>query len=325
MKLILANRDYGPAVNGWGAHMTDEGAQLQEGLEAAGWHLAGAGYDDSCRDVPILLGRHHPEMVFVQDKRDWDPANAGAFRKDIGFKGLPILARHPEIFRLIVIKDAASMTAYHQQFVEEVDPDAVVVYYHEQSIEASAFWLTFSPLIRTYHSVDADLISRMDLGRPRRRALVSGALNQDVYPLRERVVRNASVVGCDILPHPGYSNRGNHTPAYLETVSGYRVSIATASKYGFALRKIIEAVAVGTTPVTDLPAYDLLPLIDHALVRISPTATFSEIRDAIDEAEENWNLEERLHLARLCWQVFDYRIIGRRLDALIEEKAACLK
>ena len=110
------------------------------------------------------------------------------------------------------------------------------------------------------------------------------------YPLRQRAVRDRVVLGLDVLRHPGYGNRGAVTPAYCRELARYRVSVATASMYGFALRKIIEAVAVGCTVITDLPAYDVLPEIDAALIRvpstINPPDFAAVIRDAVAAGTE---------------------------------------
>ena len=91
--LILGNRDYGPAGDGWGAHMSDEGYQLQAGLVAAGWEICGNGYGDNCADVDVLLERFTPEVVFVQDVRDWLPESPIKFRKDLGFRNIDALGR----------------------------------------------------------------------------------------------------------------------------------------------------------------------------------------------------------------------------------------
>jgi hypothetical protein len=98
--------------------------------------------------------------------------------------------------------------------------------------------------------------------------------------------------------------------------------VATASRYGFALRKIVESVAMGATPITDLPAYDVLPEIDQALVRISPVATLAELKEAIDTAERAWNLDRALYFAESARHFYDYRKIGKRLDRLILEARA---
>lgn len=303
--LVLANVDYR-------THMTDEGDQLQLGLESAGWRLAGAGYGDGLRHVPRLLDRHQPEVVFVQDKRDWDPASGICFRSDVAFQESGALARHAAVKRLAVVKDAGSSIEYHRQFCEEIAAHAVLIYYHERSVLAVSPWLRAYPLVRAYHTVDAVLLEHIDITTARRRALVSGAVSPQVYPLRKQAFEHARKFGIDVMRHPGYNNRRSSTPSYLRALATYRVHVATASVYGFALRKIIESVAVGATPVTNLPSYDVLPQIDAALVRIPPHASLSEVRDAVDHADRTWNLEERREYARRARVWYDWRAMGIR-------------
>lgn len=307
-KLVLANIDYR-------RHMTDEGEQLQLGLEAAGWTLVGVGYGGGCRDVPQLLERYRPEMVLVSDKRDWDPVNSGSFRKDIGFTNLSELSKHPEVFKMCVVKDAGGMHDYHRRFCEEISADAIVTYYHDLSVLPLNRWMLDYPTIRTYHTIDATL--NLHLPHDRKRAVVSGAIG-DVYPLRRTVALNRQQLGVDLMGHPGYSNKGCVTPGYLKALAGYRVHVATASKFGFALRKIIESVAVCATPVTNLPVHDCLPGIDKALVRINDNASLREIRDAIDYADRGWDIHERATFAAIAKDLYDYRAMGVRLSAAIE-------
>lgn len=305
-KIFLSNRDYRN-------HLTDEGEQLQLGLEAAGWTLVGFGYGDGCRDVPTLLARHQPSAVLIADKRDWDPSSPGAFRKDIGFENLSHLQKHPELFKICVVKDAGGMQDYHRRFCEEVQASAILTYYHDRSVRPLNPWMMGYPTIRTYHSVD--FLLRYETVN-RKRAVVSGALS-GVYPLRQMAVLNAGRLGLTILRHPGYSNRGSRTADYLKEISGYKVHVATASRFGFALRKIIESVLVGTTPVTDLPEYDVLPGIDKALVRISPNVSVAELKDAIDYAERTWDAEERRQYAEAAAKLYDFRATGKALDSAI--------
>src|SRR5688572_27561662 len=281
-KLVFANVDYRQ-------HVTDEGDQLQRSLEFAGWKLVGAGYEDGCRDVPTLIDRYQPEAVLVSDRRDWDPKSPGSFRKDIGFARLEELAKHQSILKIATVKDAGSVQDYHHQFCRDINADAVLTYYHEESVAAVAPFLKNYPLVRTYHTIDKSLAESIDLQRPRNRALVSGAVSR-VYPLRSMAVQEARHLGLDVLRHPGYSNSGARTPAYLKSLSGYRVHLACSSAYGFALRKIVESVAMGCTVVTDLPEYDVLPEIDGALVRVKPSVSMSELRRVIDDADAGWNL-----------------------------------
>ncbi len=315
MNLVLANIDYE-------RHTSDEGLQLQAGLEHAGWTLAGSGYGDGCKDVPELLERHRPRMVLVHDKRDWDTASKIAFRDDIAFTGLSALRDREQIFRAVVVKDAAGWQDYHRRFCEETGADAVVVYYHPSSVVRVAPWIEPYALIRTWHSVGAQLLDSIPFGSGRAGVLVSGARGR-CYPVREVAFRAAGRLGWQTLAHPGYSNAGTHTPEYLRRLFAFRVHVATASSYGFALRKIIESVACGCTPVTDLPEYDRLPAIDGALVRMRPGASEEELVSAVRQAEREWHPAERLEWARRARDWYDWREMGTRLAAAIEEASAC--
>lgn len=305
MNVVLANVDYRQ-------HLTDEGDQFQVGLEHAGWTLLGAGYQDGVRDVKHLIDRYSPTACVVHDKRDWDPMSAIAFRKDVGFQRVGELARKP-FFKAVVVKDAATSVEYQRKFYNEVGAKAAIVYYHPKSVTEFAPWLGTVPLIRTYHSVDADFVRTLDLRALRKRAVVSGATS-NTYPLRQLVFLQGQRHGIDGYGHPGYGNKGSKTPSYLQMLAGYRVHVATASRFKFALRKIIESVACGATPVTNLPSYDVLPEIDGALVRIPVMSRLQDVLTAVQHADETWNLEERLAWAEKAWQFYDFRAIGVRLS-----------
>ncbi len=310
-RVVLANVDYK-------RHMTSEGDQFQEGLRSAGWTLCGLGYDHRL-DVPEILHHYQPDRVVVHDKRDWDPTSSIAFRKDIGFRRLEAL-RKWDGFKAVVVKDAASSLPYQKHFYDEVGADAAIVYYHPKQVATHSLWLMGKPMIRTYHSVAAADLDGLDLRQPRKRAVVSGAAS-NAYPLRQRVIRDAAMCGVDVMRHPGYGNVGTSTPAYLKTLAGYQVHVATASMYGFALRKIIESVAVGCTVVTDLPDFDVLPEIDGALVRVRPTTNPIEMRDVIRSAVALWNLEERLAWAEKARRFYDYEAIGCLLSLELAKAA----
>lgn len=309
--VLLANVDYR-------RHMTNEGDQFQEGLASAGWTLAGAGFD-GLRDVPAILDRYRPARVVVHDKRDWDPASRISFRKDIGFEHLAALQGFRG-FTAVVVKDAATSVEYQQAFYREAGADAAIVYYHPESVRRHAAWLTQVPLVRTYHTVDATALVPLDVRAARRGAVVSGAVSGS-YPFRTRIVREARTLGVDVLRHPGYGNRGAHTPEYLQTLGGYKVSIATASAFGFALRKIIESVAMGCIVITDLPAYDVLPEIDGALVRVSPSVSTPALRHLIADAVQAWHPGAAATWAARARAYYDYRAMGTRLDADLRARA----
>ena len=313
MNVVLANVDYR-------RHMTNEGDQFQEGLRAAGWTLAGVGYD-GLSDVPEILDRYQPEQVVVHDKRDWDPKSDIAFRKDLGFERLSALQTFRG-FKAVVVKDAASSIDYQRNFYQEVGADAAIVYYHENSVRRHATWLDGKALIRTYHTLDPDDYADVPMDVARRVGLVSGAVAK-CYPLRQRVVANARRLGLAVLKHPGYGNKGSAVRTYLEQLACYKVHVATASAYGFALRKIIESVAMGCTVVTDLPAYDVLPEIDGALIRVSRDLPAEHLRQVIADAASQWHSDERMAWAMKARAFYDYRAMGARLAARLKASAVC--
>jgi hypothetical protein len=301
-------------------HTTDEGSQLQRGLEAAGFLLVGTGFGDGCRDVVELLRRHRPRAVFVQDVRDWAAESNISFRKDLDFEGIDNLATTSGVRSYTVLKDAWGWEPLQHGLAKKIKPRAIFCYYRLDMVREVAPWTHGYNLRRMYHSVDADFIRGLELWGDRRRALVSGN-NAGCYPIRALAFKNAKQLGIETLKHPGYGNKGADTPNYLRTVAGYKVHIATASKWGAAFRKIIESVALGCTPITDLPRTDKLPEIDDALFRIPAGLDLASLRNRITEAERQWDRNET---QRRVWsakalQFYDFKAAGKRLAAEMED------
>lgn len=305
-KLLLGNIAYT-------CHTTDEGHQLQMGLNGAGWELAGYAFSpDNCVDVRKLVERHNPQIVFMQDARDWRLDSQGCYDVRCAFKNWQYLRERPDIIKVTPAKDAGSVVEYQRKFAEEIGLNIAVTYYHDQSILPLSPWLNSVKRVRTYHTIDSQLAASIDLNGPRQRGIVTGAVS-DVYPLRQLAFRNSSELRLHRVPHPGYAAAGCHTPRYLKMLAGFKVHVATASRYNFFLRKITESVAMGCTPVTDL--VETIPEIDEALVRVPPNASLAVIADAINRAESEWNLERVTALAAKDRQWYDYREMGKRLDA----------
>ncbi len=297
------------ALHDYRNHMTDEGWQLQEGLRLAGVTLCGKGYD-GLLSVPAILDRYGPDLVIIADPRDWTASMGGAFDKSAEFTGLEALRDVPTA---VVFKDAASSPAFQRAFHERINADALICYYHPQSVCACAPWVKPDRIVRTYHSIDADAIPEFNADR--KGAIVSGARNAHVYPLRELVIRNAAAWGVDVLPHPGYGNHGCHTQAFYKTLNRYKVCIATASRYGFALRKIIEGVACGCVVVTDLPPHDGLGFAERGLVRVEV-----RIEEAIAAACDRWTSQAAWSAAEEVKGFYDFRAVGRRLYSELERR-----
>lgn len=311
MNLVLANHTYA-------SHMTDEGLQLQEGLREAGWKLSGPGYD-KLWDVRAILHRYNPEHVFVQDKRDFDPSSGCPdVTTETKFRYLRALSQHGGRVSLVVKDAGLEGQEFHHLFCQECDPDAVVIYYHPLSVLKYCPWLSSYHLVRIYHSVNRNHVPGFVLGAHRRPLCGSGAILDDIYPLRARVCHRATEYGMDWLRHPGYRNtKGPATPLYLRFLSHFKVSFCSASTYGFSLRKIIESVACGCTVVTDLPSYDILPEIDRSMIRVKPSISFADLSLVFQEAVDTWDEDGRKKWAEKAMTYYDYRVSGRRLsDAL---------
>ena len=323
MKIILANANYQ-------MHMTDEGWQLQEGLAAQGWVQVGCGYPIGETNIHRIMERVTPTTIFIQDARDWDRTLPSCYDSRVSFENIEALSGHPAV-KIVVCKDAGSVVAYQQEIARKVDARLVVTYYHDQSVLPLSPWLASLQRIRTYHSVDAEKCARLyRTGSRTQRVILTGAIEADVYPIRAELAAWAARmprghVELDVYRHPGYGAQGTQTPAYLRMLSYYRVHVATASRFGFALRKIIESVAMGCTPVTNLPVYDRLPMIDGALVRIPNDASLSDCQAAIALADERWDPDERLMWAQRAWTFYDYRTLGARLSMEIAHAERALE
>lgn len=322
MNVCLANVDYLK-------HTSTEGNELQEGLRHAGWVLSGVGYD-GLRNVEAILDRYKPERIFVQDVRDWLPASNISFRKDIGFDRMHAIGA-AGVPAFTVIKDAWGWEKEQSGLARGIRAKGIAAYYRTEMVRQVAPWIESYSVFRIHHSVDADLIRQALSGRTERRdALVSGFL-QPCYPIREAAFREASLLGLDVVKHPGYGNAGQDTPNYLRRLLGYKVHLATSSRWGCAFRKIIESVACGLTPVTNLPAADILPEIDGALVRIPsalaaqfqenkrpPQSALLELKEIIRYAVARWNLDERMVYAQRALHYYDWKEAGARLSRKME-------
>lgn len=299
-------------------HMSSEGWQLQEGLREAGYTLYGKGYPQEQQDAREILQTAQPLVTIVQDKREWDPANNACYDKTAPFFHTDQLAADPHTFRLTIYKDLQNRPDYHRDASREIGAHAWIIYYHPQLAVHLSGFVRPQHLIRTYHSLDPQVVPAF-YTKPRRLALISGAISERFYPLRSRIWKHLrQLPGVEKLNHPGYHARGTATNNYLQLLSRFKVAICTASVFGYALRKIVEATACGCVVVTDLPQDEVLPEIDENLVRIHPGIPLSQLRRVIESAGNNYNLERQRQLAARAIAWYDYRRLGRQLAEDIE-------
>jgi len=267
--------------------------------------------------VGEILGAYHPTTLVIQDKREWDGRTANNPDPRMRFRGIQTLRNYNQIFKVTVLKDAHNEGYYHRHSAEEMGVHAWIVYYHPYLVQRVAPWIRLRHCIRIYHSVNPEDIPQYDGDRPWG-CLLSGAIS-GCYPLRMRLARDREKIpACDHHKHPGYHANGSHTPDYLKTLSRYKVALCTCSKYGYALRRIFEATACGCRVITDLPADDVLPVIDTNLIRISPVETTGRIAELVAEAIQTYNPEVQHRFATAAQEYYDYRVAGRRLAQAIQ-------
>jgi hypothetical protein len=276
-------------------HMTDEGFQITFGLSKHDFVHCGYGLPEPSTDVSYLIQKYDPPIVVIQDKREWSPSND--FRDPKAeFINYQELSRHNDIFKVTIMKDAHQRPEWHKQFAEEIGCHAWIVYYHEKLVKHLQPYIPSDRMLRTYHTIkNSHLPQEWPDGRIK--TIMSGAVS-NVYPLRQRIMRAGLPI--NVLRHPGYHRRGCATPEYLRTLSLYKVAICTSSQYGYALRKMIEATAVGCRVVTDLPTDDVLPLIDDNLIRISPDCDMKELRALLYTLEETYDHDTQVAMATMA-------------------------
>lgn len=300
------------AVESMQRHMTDEGWQIADGLaRGGGYLLAGYGLQIDETNVKTLVNSFDPSVVVLQDKREWD-VKKGDFREPLArFHHVSYLAEHDDIFRLTILKDSHQNPTYHRESANEIGCHAWIIYYHPRIVSHLASYVRPQHLIRTYHSVDFDLVPTYTWEN-RSGALLSGAVS-GAYPLRQRLVDELEKLPNTIyLKHPGYHKSGCCTPGFLRELTKYRVAICTSSRYGYALRKIIEATACGCRVLTDLPVDEVLPEIDDNLVRIRPDTSIQDIAEKLRWMDETYKAKTQLYYAcKARW--YDFREVGKRL------------
>lgn len=314
---ILSLRRIGLAVESMKRHMTDEGWQIFEGLEHAGYALAGRHLPYDEVNVLTILGGGLPSVVVVQDKREWD-TRPGEFRdQSARFLNVSSLSSRDDIFKLTILKDSHQRPNYHRESAQEIGCHAWIVYYHPDIVCRLAPYVRGEHLVRTYHTVDPHVVPDFS-ARREEGCLLSGA-SSGAYPLRRKLIQShVHLPRTNYMKHPGYHRKGCATPGFLRSLSNHKVAICTASIYGYALRKIIEATACGCVVITDLPEEEVLPEIDENLVRVHPRISPREVADLLRDLYASYDPERQYEYAQRAIAFYDFRAAGIRLAQDIE-------
>jgi len=298
--------------------MSDEGWEVFRGLATAGYRLHGYGIQPSLTDVADILRIEKPNVVMIQDKREWD-LSPRDFRCPFSrFMNYYRLGLDPNVFKVTILKDSHQRPEYHRRFLEEIGCHAVIHYYHPRIVQHLAPYVRPQHMIHTYHTLDPAKLPTLNRRNQRRGALLSGAVS-NAYPVRQMLrAAHKRLPLTDLLPHPGYHRRGCQTKQYLETLNTYSVAICTASIYGYALRKMIEATATGCIVLTNLPTDEVMPHIDGNLVRLREPITVESVSDQIREVYASYDEERQFHYAHLARVEYAYQLVCRRLADDIE-------
>lgn len=313
----------GLAVKSMENHTSNEGLEIFRGLESNGYTLAGHNLSINITDVNLLIKRYNPGTVVIQDRREYEGKTANSigglrFNHDEKFTNVVALSQNSEIFKLTIIKDAHQDNGYHAHSAKEIGCNGWICYYNPLIVHHLAPYTRFDNLVRTYHSINKDMVPIFSLGN-RNGCLLSGA-SSTAYPLRLRLIKELSqLYQTTYLPHPGYVRNKCYTPEFLKILSRFKVSICTSSMFGYMLRKIPESTACGCIVITDLPIDERVPYIDDNLVRVHPNTSTKDISILIKDLVENYDEERQRYYSELAKKHYDYREITRILVEDIEK------
>jgi hypothetical protein len=301
------------AVPSLARHMSSEGHELQQGMQAAGWKLHGHELGLGT-DVKEIIEKENPAVVLVTDSHEWDSGHLAV--KEEKFHNVEALAKRPDIFVLTTVKDSHRQYESAKSYAANMGCHAIITYYNPSIVCRMSNWIRPQHVIRTWHTVDANKVPEFNTKRYNE-CLLSGSLG-GAYPLRERI-HKSGLSNVTWLRHPGYVNTGSSTASYLQTLSQYKVAICTSSRFGYCLRKVMEAAACGCRVVTDLPVDDVVPEIDFWIVRIAPDIHMSDLRLQLQQLCDEWNPDQQTIMAARARSRFDYNAEGKRLAMQIEQ------
>jgi len=297
-------------------HMTDEGFQITKGLSLNGYVHCGHGLDLSLTSIDEIIKEVHPGTLVLQDIREWDVDPRDFRDGKARFTEVENLKDHPNIFRLTILKDSQQRPEYHQKAAEDMGCHAWIVYYHPHIVQSLATYVRPEHLIRTYHSIDPSIVPSFKMNR-NKGCLLSGAISR-AYPLRSRILSFSKLLQIQVLRHPGYHRLGCHTPRFLEILSDYKVHICTSSRYGYALRKLIESSVMGCRVITDLPTDEILPEIDENFIRIHPDISIDKLKEVIVSSIDSYDAEKQKEISERALKFYDFVNVTRRLSEDID-------
>lgn len=155
----------GCAVESMKHHMTDEGWEIFKGLEEAGYALTGHDVTRLCTtpsmtmnltNLSEIITALQPSTIVLQDPREWMGLTADRSRDPrMQFTNLGSLAKRPDIYKSVILKDCQSNRDLNIQTCLEAGINSWIVYYNERIVKHVAPYVRPSDMIRTYHTIDS--------------------------------------------------------------------------------------------------------------------------------------------------------------------------
>ena len=299
-------------------HTTDESWQLMKSLQHCNYLTAGHELEISNVHTPTILKSTNPSVVVMQDKREWEGLTAE--RRGVNpetFVDVKVMKDREDIFKLTILKDAQHRADYHRHSAEEIGCHAWITHYHPRIVKHVAPYVRKEHLIRAWHTIEPSLVPAYTANN-REGCIISGARGP-AYPLRTILIKHTNIIpNLHYLKHPGYRSTKCFTPEYLQNLSRYKVAICTSSKFGYALRKIIEATACGCRVITDLPVDESMPWIDGNLIRVNPEDGLAQVRKILPDLISSYSPRTQEAFATRAKSFYDWRESGVRLVGAIE-------
>jgi hypothetical protein len=320
---------------------------FQRGMEAAGYSSIGGGLPPpgtdifqrggvGCVDVGFAVESWRPRVVIMWPRYEWDPMQWKGPEVTAAhcFTNLEPLIARDDVLRVAVLHDAGSDRKHQRRWHEFYKPHVYLCWYHPKTVCKLNPHVRPEQIVRTWHIIDAEaaaaaLGSWAPVAGSRQTACLAGHPSTAIYPFRSRAMAAAKAgtlgEGVECLEHPGYHQRGTTSNGFIARLAGYKVCIVGGSRYGFALRKHIEATAAGCIVITDLPEYDRLPHIDGNLIRVPTDISTTDLRTIVQGAAADWDPEAQGHYAEEARDRYGHYHETARLAQALAERASSIQ
>lgn len=206
--------------------------------------------------------------------------------------------------------------ANHTKTLEEIEQAKanLVVFHHENDIQR---WNLNCHTTHILHGAayTSSVEKTID-------CIVAGVVNEKVYPLRTRLCRlvESGKIKGKVRRHPGYrleskSECRHQYREYIRDLASAKILLTCSSVYRYPLAKIMEAMAVGTVVISDMPDDQLFQgTLGNHIIEVSNEMSDNELCQVIHDAiADKTALRERSEVAKIESHKFSTRSYAERL------------